>query len=1005
MLSSPAEKLKAIKSKYILINPRPMHFEQIQELCRKVYPFSKPWNIAQLESHHSYFPDGQLIVIEKESGKIVGLAFSLIVSWSDYSKQDNWQDFTSGGFFHNHNPRIGKTLYGAEIMVNPDCRGQGIGKLLYEGRRAILEKYGLKRIRAGARLRGYSKFKDKLSPQEYTKQVMDKKIFDPTLSFQLGQGFKVIDVVSNYLFNDPESLGYAAVIEWLNPKENTAKDYEKQNRGVDLFISGERFTPQFLPKELRQLVRKATTALGQAIFSLEGEELFKKVEHYREELKQARSKSKKQDQLDLIMKKLKKEKAQNLFHLAHAFSLQLEIVNLCESAYRTWRQQQKSWPRVIKNKQELTYVLTAHPTEARTKQTIHILNRILNLLIEGVQNNLSFDDENLMTQMRMLWLQPLSKSKSPTVLDEAEYINSLIFDSEIIDFILHKNPGYEIKLRTWVGGDKDGHPGVDSTVMKQCLDKSRKHIVEIISKKFSVVIDDLTSLLPTGKIKRSEIEALKNKSENLQKLKTISNGDGTKIKTWTTKYKTLIKNASPFLKDHAEILLLNRLFKNFPAFVLPIELREDAKLISNAIKDKDETIRVMLADLAKISGALKVNSYVRGLVISHCENESNLTEACRLIDITCKDFSLPVIPLLESNEALRSGKQILKNWLNVKRNHDRVSRHWGNKFEIMLGYSDSSKQIGVLPSRLLIAESMHAIEKALKPTKVKIVFFHGSGGSVARGGGSIKEQVSWWSASAIESPKMTVQGEMIQRLFATKEILNSQSAHFVSETMRRKTQKSKYVKTKALDHFSNLVAQEYTRLISDTTLLSKLLDATPYKYFSSLRLGSRPSKRPSGTVSLDSLRAIPWTLCWTQTRILWPTWWGVGTAWKSLNEETKENLKIQFKSNPFLSSFVKTMGFTLAKVELSIWRLYLKKDAQLFSSFQNEYDLAVTFIKEISHEKSLIWHRPWLEESIQLRSPHIHILNLLQIIAMEASDENLLRETIVGIACGMLTTG
>ena len=140
-------------SKYFLTHPLPKHFRQIQDLCKKVYPFAKPWSIEQLESHRSYFPDGQLIVIEEESGKIVGLAFSLIIDWNDYSPQDNWQDFTTGGFFHNHNPKKGKTLYGAEVMVDPEYRGRGIGKLLYRGRQQIVEKYQLKRIRAGARLR------------------------------------------------------------------------------------------------------------------------------------------------------------------------------------------------------------------------------------------------------------------------------------------------------------------------------------------------------------------------------------------------------------------------------------------------------------------------------------------------------------------------------------------------------------------------------------------------------------------------------------------------------------------------------------------------------------------------------------------------------------------------------------------------------------------------------------------------------------------------------------
>jgi phosphoenolpyruvate carboxylase len=201
--------------------------------------------------------------------------------------------------------------------------------------------------------------------------------------------------------------------------------------------------------------------------------------------------------------------------------------------------------------------------------------------------------------------------------------------------------------------------------------------------------------------------------------------------------------------------------------------------------------------------------------------------------------------------------------------------------------------------------------------------------------------------------------------------------------------------------------EEYRALVQDSDLLSTLLEATPYRYLSVLKIGSRPTKRQAGEFSLSSLRAIPWVLCWTQTRSLLPTWWGLGTAWKKMSKEQKEALKAEFKDNPFFSSFVKTLGFSLAKVELNVWKLYFPAtaDESLFMKMEEEHKSAVAFVQALSGEKKLIWHKPWLEESIRLRSPHIHILNVLQIIAMEREDEPLMKETLVGIACGMLTTG
>lgn len=994
---------------YRLTNPLPRHFEQIQDLCRRVYPFSKPWNIDQLESHRSYFPDGQLIVIDEDTGRVVGLAFSLIIAWNDYSPQDNWQDFTSGGFFHNHNPKLGKTLYGAEVMVDPEHRGKGIGKMFYAGRQAIVDKYQLKRIRAGARLRGYGKFQGKLTPEEYVRRVVQREIYDPTLSFQLGQNFKVIDVAPNYLFNDPESLGYAAVIEWLNPKTNSEKEYRRQQQKVDLFMSGDKFVPQFLPKELRYLVRKATSALGQAIRDLEGEVFYRKVEAVRELVKGIRNPQKKREVLKVLFDKVERESSSDLMKLAHAFSLQLEVVNVCEAAYRTWRQRQKALPMGIKNHLSLTYVLTAHPTEARSREVLETFSNIQTILQEGIQNKFLFNEAALMTQMRMLWLESLSNKARPSVMDEADYIHSLVLAPEILDFILFEKPGYELKLITWVGGDKDGHPGVVKDVMRECLNRSRKLLIEYASQRMARAISDLEKVADSRRVSKSELDHFRSLYEGLKRLKEISGQDGTKVKTWIIKFKAALKKSGLFVRNHDQVVLLSRLIERFPAFVLPLELREDAGLIREALKDSRAPIRLMLLELSRICGPLEITSYARGLVISHCEKAEDLKNSCELVELTTKGSVLPAIPLFESREALVQSKKLLTEWLKNRRALERIRRFWHGKLEVMFGYSDSAKEMGALPSRLLISRSMHDLDKFLKPLGIQPIFFHGSGGSVARGGGSIKEQISWWSASAVAQPKMTIQGEMIQRLFASKEILNSHCVHFTAEAQRRRVRKVRMEKCAALDRFAKLVSEAYGQWIADSDRLGQMLEASPFKYLDVLRIGSRPVVRPSTTPSVSSLRAIPWVLCWTQTRNLFPAWWGIGSAWKQLSVDEKEKLKELFTKDPFFSSTVKTLAFTLAKVEPDVWELYFDRSnsrgREILISFRDEYERSLKFIHEVSQQNELLWYRPWLGESIRLRSTHIHILNAIQVMAIRRSHESLLRETIVGIACGMLTTG
>lgn len=191
---------------------------QIIELSREIYHEKSAWTEKELHSHLEIFPEGQFVAVENETGNIVGMAASLIILWDDYEISENWIDFTDDGMFTNHDAENGRTLYGAEVMVSPNIRRAGIGKKLYAARRELVEKSGLLRIRAGARLINYHRYAEKYSAKEYVEKIVAGEIKDPTLSFQLRQGFEILAVVSDYLENDCESLGKAAIIEWLNPK-------------------------------------------------------------------------------------------------------------------------------------------------------------------------------------------------------------------------------------------------------------------------------------------------------------------------------------------------------------------------------------------------------------------------------------------------------------------------------------------------------------------------------------------------------------------------------------------------------------------------------------------------------------------------------------------------------------------------------------------------------------------------------------------------------------------
>ena len=193
-------------------NTGPQHVEPIIALCEKVYPHSRPWSPDQLLSHQEHFPEGQFAAITPEDGRVVGMQANLIVLWDEYDIDDTWRDFTDHGYFTNHDPE-GRTMSGAEVMVDPDVQGRGVGGVIYEARHALVSRLGLRRVRAGARLAGYADHMDEMDPKTYVDRVVRGELRDPTLSFQIKRGYRVLAVVEDYLKRDPASGGWAAVIE------------------------------------------------------------------------------------------------------------------------------------------------------------------------------------------------------------------------------------------------------------------------------------------------------------------------------------------------------------------------------------------------------------------------------------------------------------------------------------------------------------------------------------------------------------------------------------------------------------------------------------------------------------------------------------------------------------------------------------------------------------------------------------------------------------------------
>jgi len=188
-------------------------FSDIVRLSKKCFPEHEPWKLEMLESQYTIFPEG-MQVIEYE-GEIVASASSLIVTMEDYDDNHTWTEIADNGYITNHDPE-GDTLYGIEVMVDPEFQGLKLGRRLYEMRKELCESLNLKQILIGARIPNYHLYAEDLGVRAYIKRVVDKKIKEGVLTFQISQGFSIKKIVKDYLPSDRESMGYGIIMEWAN---------------------------------------------------------------------------------------------------------------------------------------------------------------------------------------------------------------------------------------------------------------------------------------------------------------------------------------------------------------------------------------------------------------------------------------------------------------------------------------------------------------------------------------------------------------------------------------------------------------------------------------------------------------------------------------------------------------------------------------------------------------------------------------------------------------------
>jgi phosphoenolpyruvate carboxylase len=773
-----------------------------------------------------------------------------------------------------------------------------------------------------------------------------------------------------------------------------------------------------LPEELRSIVKVSVACLGRVIEKELGHKAYLRIETIRKRMADTRtaSSAKTTSELKKTFLELKRLSGKDRFSFAVAYTLMLETMNACENAYRTFRLQERANVPHPMSTVPVTYVLTAHPTESRSSNNISIFYEIQKLLTNALAAGLPIEEKALTALLEIAWRVPIVRSRKPTVEDEAEHIYSVVLRPENLEKILKlSRTEVLVYLRSWVGGDKDGHPGVTEASTQNSLQASREMLVRY-ARKLVYDVGQLLDLFPSAKLAKLRT-GLK---ESLAELRELTPGDGLRVKKLHQRVLGFKKEYEKSVGPVPEaILQLEQMLHTFPALVIPLELREDSSIITeaniNTNPKKSFAIERMIKRIGVLSKGGNPRWYAQGFIISMCQSIEHIEAASNLLVRNLGGLKIRVIPLFEQQEALHQSTEIIEALLKRARFQNALKKDWLGRVEIMLGYSDSSKEAGVFPSRLEVSTAMRKLDEVCKKHKVQPIFFHGSGGSVDRGGGPVEDQLASWSKGALSFYKATIQGEMVERSFASPEIAESQILKISQTAIKLSSHVVAKTHSAALQDFADGIEATYREAIGSQTFMGMVEDATPYRFLSALKIGSRPTKRASsqkGTLAVSSLRAIPWILCWTQTRVLFPTWWGVGRSWQKLAPAHQKKLKQEYKTNALFRSFIHVLGFTLAKVELPMWNFYLsestlpKSEALRFQKqFAEEFAATLNFFHGLTGKKDPLWFRPWLRESVLLRSPMIHPLNLLQILAEKSHDLPLLRVAVTGVASGMLTTG
>jgi len=691
-------------------------------------------------------------------------------------------------------------------------------------------------------------------------------------------------------------------------------------------------------------------------------------------------------------------------------------------------------------------------------------------------------EDILLSEITALWQTDEVRLKKPTVDDEIRsgirYFNLSLFETvpkiyEEMSESFREVYGIDIapldlpvvlRFGSWIGGDRDGNPLVTAERTREALALSRDavlhHYIEqsrALGRRLSIsehqiaASEELRATLarcegmicdrppeyertPQAEVYRRllllmAIRLQRAKENGVPAPAAYRSADEFEFDLRVIRSSLCEHNGQRMAQLMLDPLLLK--VRTFGFHLQTLDVRQHANVHAAVIQQSPPIEQ--RAEVLKTFEAIAVEKRARGgevirqYIVSGAESEADILAVTRLaseagasIAGSNGDPGLMPVPLFESIESLRRSADVMQVvWANSE--YRRLLESWNGWQEVMLGYSDSNKDGGMLTSTWEIYKAHRALHQVARESGVKLRIFHGRGGTVGRGGGPTHSAILAQPPGDFSGQiRITEQGEVLNWKYADPLLVEWNLEVMTAASLRALLRRESVDKPEwhaAMDEMSAEAFAFYRRyIVDDPELLEYFEAATPVNELEYARAGSRPARR-STSRNLGDLRAIPWVFGWMQSRHALPAWFGVGYAFEKFGNPAL--LREMLTGFPIFLDMVRNVELAMAKADMSIARLYSDlvpntsiRD-RIYGLLAEEFARTRQQLLSLKNQSELLERNPVLLRSIRLRNPYVDPLSLIQVELLRrkrAGEDNedlnyALGSTMNGIAAGLHNTG